>query len=466
MTIAREYLRVSVDKSGRQRSPEEQHADNERAAAEHGWTLGEPYRDVGSASRYAGNGRPGFDHLVEDLERGRFGATVLVLWEASRGSRRLSEWARFIETCETAGVAIHVTTHQRTYDVANARDRRSLQEDGTDSEYESAKVSARALRATAANAAAGKPHGRTPYGYRRTYDPGTGRLAGQEPEPVEAATVRELYDRLERGHSLRGIAEDLQARGVGTRSGRPFSAQHLRDLVTHDLYRGKRTHHGTLVDATWPALVAERQWLAVNRRLADPARVTTKPGRARHLLSMIARCDECDGPLAATYRRRDREYYCHTSGHVRVLADDLDAYATAAMLGYLARPDNVQRLLAPEGDDDRLAAVRDELAAIRAELDDLADQVGRGTLSASFAARSEPRLLERLRQAESREAELSTPPVLRSILGPGDDLAHRWDLAPVAARRDVARLRLARAPRPGHRGPLDDRVTWRRVAAC
>jgi hypothetical protein len=58
-TIAREYLRVSVDKSGRERSPEEQHADNERAAADHRWALGDPYRDVGSASRYAtGTSRP------------------------------------------------------------------------------------------------------------------------------------------------------------------------------------------------------------------------------------------------------------------------------------------------------------------------------------------------------------------------------------------------------------------------
>jgi site-specific DNA recombinase len=51
------------------------------ATAEHGWALGDPYRDVRSASRYAnGNGRPRFERLLADLERGRFGAGVLVLW--------------------------------------------------------------------------------------------------------------------------------------------------------------------------------------------------------------------------------------------------------------------------------------------------------------------------------------------------------------------------------------------------
>jgi site-specific DNA recombinase len=485
-TTVREYLRVSLDKSGRERSLEEQHDDNARAAGEHGWQLGEPYRDVGSASRFAnGNGRAGFDRLTADLEAGRFGAGVLVLWEASRGSRRLSEWARFLELCEAAGVRIHVTTHNRTYDPGNARDRRTLQEDGTDSEYESAKISGRSLRAAAAAAAEGHPHGRIPYGYRRRYDPATGRLAGQEPEPVEAAVVREVYDRLERGHSLRAIARDLEARGVrgrpptGRRAGEPpavLTAERLRDLVLHDAYRGKRRHRRgdvvEIVDAQWPALVTERQWQAVNRRLADPSRRTSKPGRARWLLSMIAVCDVCSGPMTVRFRRGQREYRCQPHSHLHVMADDLDAYATAVILGYLTRSDHARRLTA--GDDDgRLEAVRAEIAGVRAELDDLADKLGRGEISATLAARAEPQLLERLRRAEAREAELSTPDELRALVGPGDEVRHRWDLAPMSARRDVARLvltpellgelRVTRSPSPGHRVDVTDRVTWRRA---
>jgi site-specific DNA recombinase len=60
----------------------------------------------------------------------------------------------------SAQVKIHVTTHNRTYDPSNGRDRRSLLEDAVDSEYESGKISARLKRAAAANAAPGKPHGR------------------------------------------------------------------------------------------------------------------------------------------------------------------------------------------------------------------------------------------------------------------------------------------------------------------
>lgn len=87
-----EYLRVSHDSSGRARSIDEQHADNVRTTERHGWVLGDPYDDTGSASRYATNGRAGYDRLIADLAAGRFDAEVLVLWESSRGSRRVAEW--------------------------------------------------------------------------------------------------------------------------------------------------------------------------------------------------------------------------------------------------------------------------------------------------------------------------------------------------------------------------------------
>ena len=91
---AREYLRVSLDRSGRARSVDEQHADHVRVAGERGWTLvAESYRDESvSASRYSRKARGGFDALIEDLERDRFGGQVLMIWESGRGSRRVGDW--------------------------------------------------------------------------------------------------------------------------------------------------------------------------------------------------------------------------------------------------------------------------------------------------------------------------------------------------------------------------------------
>jgi site-specific DNA recombinase len=496
--VGREYLRVSQDRSGRERSPDEQHEDNERATAGYGISLGEPYREAGSASasRFASKARKNFDQLLEDLASGEFtgsGATVLVLWESSRGSRKVGEWVTLIELCEQQGVSIYVTTHGREYQPGNARDRRSLLEDAVDSEYESSKVSARALRASAANARAGKPHGRAPFGYLRRYDERTRVMIAQEPDPVQAPVIQKLFARLKAGHTLMAIARDFEAEGVVNLSGRPFSAAHLRALAVTPAYAGIRVHRpkrarptstravlttmapgigedgrdsggdrsaaqpsasqvgGTQVEGTWPALVSKADFLAVQAILSDPKRVTTRPGKARHLLSMIARCAECGDVLSVTLRAvEEGEYQCR-KGHVRVRKAELDEYATAAILGYLARPD-VHELLSSgeERASSELGGVRDELAGARAELDVLRGEVGAGRLSVASLVAAEPGILARITALEAREAELVTPSALRGLITPGDDVAARWDDAPVAARRAIARLLLT----PDHLGEL------------
>ncbi|HEX2297580.1 MAG TPA: recombinase family protein, partial [Pseudonocardiaceae bacterium] len=130
---------MSLDRSGRARSLAEQHADHQRTASEHGWILGpDSYRDASiSASRYSRKARDGFDRLIADLDADRFGAQMLMLWESSRGSRRVGEWVNMLDLCEQRGIRIHVFTHNRNYDPANGRDCRSLLEDAVDSEYES-----------------------------------------------------------------------------------------------------------------------------------------------------------------------------------------------------------------------------------------------------------------------------------------------------------------------------------------
>jgi site-specific DNA recombinase len=477
---------VSLDRSGRARSVEEQHQDNERAAAEHGWTLGKPYTDNSvSASRYSTKTRDDFGKLLSDLDRGRFAADVLLLWEPSRGSRKVSEWVTLIEACERHGVGIHVTTHSRTYQPGNARDRRSLLEDAVDSEYESSKTSSRSKRAAAANAAAGKPHGRVPYGYVRRYDPQTKALVSQDPEPAEAKVIREVYDRTNRGHSLRAIATELEQRGVRTRTGKPFSGTHLRQLLLSPTYAGLRAHKAggrgnkftsldgvELVKGQWQALVSQALWYAVRERLTSPERRTSIPGAARHLLTFIAVCDECDGPLASTRRDGSQQLQCHRRGHIRIDETELNDYAERVILAYLSRPDIIDQLRAGQPEDGELAAVRDTLAQARSELAALRHAVGAGTLSVASLVTAEPALLARIEQLEQRQREMSAPPALSALISPGRDVRRRWKAAPMSTRRAVAKLlftppllgqmRVARSPSRGHRVPVEQRVIWRR----
>jgi hypothetical protein len=398
-----------------------------------------------------------------------------------------------IELCEQQRVRIHVTTHGRTYDPANSRDRRTLLEDAVDSEYESGKISARAKRAAAANAAAGKPHGRVPYGYRRRYDERTRTMITQEPEPAEASVIRELFDRVRAGHSLRSIALDFEGRGIHTRTGKVFSPQHLRVLATTAAYAGLRvsdpdgrregrghsprpgTPGVSVVKATWEPLVSESTFWAAQRLLDDPKRVTTRPGRAKHLLSNLAVCDKCSSPIFATFRHEKPSYQCR-KGCIRIQKDDIEEFAEAVILAYLSRKDVHDALRRAQTDSDALQAVRDELSAARARLAELADAAAAGTISIATVARAEPQILAAIAELERREAELTTPSALSGFITPGTDVAQRWHAAPMSARREVARLLLTPemigelrvTPRPadwpgGRHVPAYDRVVWRRL---
>jgi DNA invertase Pin-like site-specific DNA recombinase len=474
------YARQSQDK---QRSTDEQaQIGRDRAAAE-GWPIHRVYRDGVSASRHAKAQRKNWPRLLADLDRPDVG--VLWLWESSRGDRALSSWSALLDRCREHAVRIYVETHGRLYDMANPRDWRTLAEDGVDSHYESEKTSLRVQRAMAANAAEGKPHGRIPYGYQRRYDERNGAVLGQEPYEPEAQVVRELYDRLRRGHALVAIARDLESRGVRSRSGKPLSPQHLRDIAMRALYAGLRTSGNaggkrdpySLVGATeakWPPLVPREVYFDVRHRLTQPSRRTSRPGRGVHLLSMIARCDECGSPLTAMYRgAAGRQYRCQERGCVRIDADDLDGLATEVMLGYLARPD-VYESLRDRGDDAETVKVRGELGQARAELAELRAAVGGGQLSVASLVAAEPGLLARVAALEARERELATPGALRGLISPGKDVAWRWRAAPMSTRREVARLLLAPdllgelrvQPRPpgwrqAEHMPAIDRVTWR-----
>jgi DNA invertase Pin-like site-specific DNA recombinase len=426
---------------------------------------------------------------MADLGAGRFGADLLVLWESSRGSRQVSEWVALLEACEAASVRIHVTSHGHTYDPARPRDRRSLLEDALDSEYESGKTSERVRRAMVSNAERGEPHGRTPFGYRRRYNPVTRRLEAQEPEPDEARIVTEIFFRLYRHHSLREICADFARRGITTRSGGKWSANMIRDLAIRPLYAGLRAYQpgnksgryrGSLeaaVKGTWPAIVDLDTFAAVRATLIDPARRRHRSGKACHLLSLIARCDVCgEGLKALTEKRKGRTdraiYRCMARGCVSISEPRLDACVTDVVLGYLRQPDVAGYVLAAD-DSGELAALEGSLATARAELSTLHEAVKAGKLSITALIDLEGPLARRVEDLEARQRELTTPSELAWLLEPGQDtMAARWDSAPLAAKRDVARLLCSPAAlgelrvKPTGRGvqrQAHERVNWKRV---
>ena len=153
-----------------------------------------------------------------------------------------------------------------------------------DAAYESAKTSKRCRRAATDHAANGKPHGLAPYGYRRTYDPLTGKTTGQEPDPDTAPHRRRHHHPRGGRRADRGRDPRPEIRQVPSPRGGRWTHATVRWACLNVTYIAKRKHNGgPLLDGDWPALVDE-ETSGRGGALTAGSRKVTRPGRAVWLL--------------------------------------------------------------------------------------------------------------------------------------------------------------------------------------
>ncbi|SIR65284.1 recombinase family protein [Micromonospora avicenniae] len=451
------YGRQSV---GKRKSILEQLAAGEETVREEGWTLAGTYEDGTSASRYGTKPRGGWAKVLEDIEAGRL--DVLVLWESSRGDRTPETWFAFLSSCRSKGVKIHVITHERTYNLDNARDWKSLAEEGVSNAYESEVLSIRTRRGVAASAKSGRPPmGRPVYGYRRVYDSRTGELLGQEPDPATAPIARSIIEQVARSVPISVIARDLNDRGVPAPYGANWYRQRIRDMATNPAYVGLRKHKEETYRADWEPIVSEQVFYAAQRILNEPTRLSqARPGRQKHLLTYLATCPEGD-PMTG----KDQTDYACRRGHISIRREPVDRLVTELVLGRLAMPDIYDRMRrAGESADREVTEARNKAAELRARLDEFRRSAIRGETTPATLAFAEAELAAQIEAEEARAASASLPVALREFAGPPEDVRARWEAAPLAARRTVIRTLMKIVIIPTQRAYLPAhqrvKVTW------
>ena len=205
----------------------------------------------------------------------------------------------------------------------------------------------------------------------------------------------------------------------------------VRRIALNPAYTGKRSYNGVLFDAMWPPLVNPVVFQAASDVLRDPTRLTTRPGRARWLLSHIAVCDVCDAPLAALPHgagkgSRYPMYRCSGDACVFIRMDYLDAYVTG----------RVRRLMSTvtfTGNDGEALKLRSEAAKLQASLDTKARACARGEMSDRAYMLMEADLLPKIARLTKAADAVAVPLPMRGISM--DD----WVNLDLAVRREVIR---------------------------
>ena len=475
------YERASADKKEQGKSVGDQRSLNVAEVARYGWGLAGSFVDNDlSASRHAHKERPDFERLMDAIRAGV--GDVLVVWEVARSQRDLAVYVAIRDLCVRVGLNFWLVGGV-LFDLRDRNDRMMLGFQAVQAEFQADYIRDNVLRGIVGAAQAGRPHGKITYGYRRIYDVRTRALVRQEldtePRAVTAAdgtvgeyspaaVVAEIFDKVAGGVPLIAVERDLTDRGIPSPQGKLWVRGVIRRIALNPAYIGKRVLRGEVVgDAIWPPLVDEETFWACARLLGDPDRTTTRAGRAVHLLSYLARCAVCGGPMtAATHHRASGPsvvYQCQRRRCAGVRGAFLDEYVQRVVVAWLARPD-VLAALTRGGDDGREAAhARAEAARLRAELEDWRKLAETGQVTAISFARAEKGLLTGISAAEQSAADAAMPPVLRGRVGPdavaiwaalGDEVAVKREII-----RAVADIRVRRAGR-GTRDFDPARVEW------
>jgi len=455
LTLPRAYLYARrSQKQDNAASVTDQVAGGRGACDEHRWELAGviDQDDDRSASRFARRGRPGWDQLLTSLRAGA--ADIIILWESSRGDRKLSEWAAFLDECRERNVRIHVVSHGSTYDLRKARDWKVLADDGVDSAYESEKLSGRVRRGMASAARRGEPHAVAPYGYRALYSQATGRRECWEIVPERAAIVREIMTRIAAHEPLKAIRRDLNERGVPTVRGGPWTEQQIRHMAMNSHYAGLLSlPDGELIEGTmWPAIVDRALWNDVMAVLG-PRKTGRRPGGQRHLLTYLGNC-ECGSPLVAREVKGNPRYSCK-KGCFYISREWLDELVRDVICERLSRPDARDLF---KSDDSRSAELRNELAELQGQLDEWAG----ADISARAYQIKEAKLAPKIERAQRELDALTIPPALAGILS-ADNVRGAWDSYTVQAKRAIIAAMTGvevRRPLPGEPRLTADRVTF------
>ena len=368
------YLRISTDED---HQPFSLGAQETRlgafVASQPGWEQVKTYTDQFSGA-YAE--RPALDQALRDARLGRY--DILLVYRVDRFARSLKVLVALLEELEQAGVAFRSATEP--IDTSTPTGRMLVQLLGVFAEFERATIIDRVVAGMERKAARGGwPGGAIPYGLRLDAEH---HLAI---EPTEFPLVERIFARY--GKERAGaatIAAELNADGHHTRSGRPFSAKVILDILRNRSYLGEVSFRDvchqpdeSLIDAVLfdkaQALLAERGERR-DRRMAQ--------AHPSYLLSGLVVCGHCHhnyvGVAAAGKGHRYRYYMCFSRQRYgkaacvgeRLRADVLEEAVFDALLNVYKDPELIERAVAAKTQE-RATSVRmqrDEILATETEL--------------------------------------------------------------------------------------------------
>ena len=212
------------------------------------------YTDSAKSGRT--DNRDAFQRMLRDSEKGLFD-TVLV-WKMDRFARNRYDSATYKAKLKKNGVrVIYVKEH-----IPEGPEGIILESvlEGM-AEYYTANLSQNIMRGMRESAMKGRCTGAVVIGYDLDGD------KKYKVNPVEAETVRMIFDMFDHGASYAQMTEELNAQHRRTKRGKPFNANSFHTILRNRKYIGEYQWHDILIPNAIPAIIDKDLFDRVQKRL-------------------------------------------------------------------------------------------------------------------------------------------------------------------------------------------------------
>ncbi len=298
------YARYSSHRQGEQ-SIEGQLAEAQKYAAAHGLTIIREYCDRAQTGR--NDNREQFQLMLADAAKHVF--DVLIVWKTDRIGRNKEEIALNKYHLKKNGVKIHYIA-EMIPDTPEGIILETVIEGMA--AYYSEQLSQNIRRGQRASAAkAQSTGGNRPLGYK------TGSDKKFIIDPETAPTVRLVYDLYAQGQTMAQIIRTLNAKGLRTIRGRPFTNNSLRTLLKNEKYIGVYTYKDEIrTEDTIPPIVEPEVFYKVQEMLKYNQKAAAhKNSKADYLLTEKLFCGRCGAMMVGVSGTshtgvRHHYYYC------------------------------------------------------------------------------------------------------------------------------------------------------------
>lgn len=317
------YARVSSDRQAdRDLSIPAQLKALREYARKQGWIVAVEFVDEAESARTAD--RPQFQRMIAQAKQKQSPFTVVMVWKLSRFARNREDSILYKAMLRRHGVQV-VSINEPIEDTPTGKLFEGLIE--TIDEFYSANLSQDTVRGMNENASQGFLNGgRAPFGYRRIkIMVGTGKKAKLEIVPEHAAVVKRIFSQCLEGKGVKEIAKKLNADGLRTLSGKPWTNTVLYYMLTNEAYTGTMIFNGyrywaskagktqapVRVENTHPVIVSKDDFAKARAMLKSraPNIIHPRSVSSEYLLSGIAYCGACGSKLGGTTAKSGKFTY-------------------------------------------------------------------------------------------------------------------------------------------------------------